>query len=60
MDYKLFWTSEALNNLDEILDYLKNNCTQKEIDNFKSKLTRQINLIATIQRCFQFLFIIQD
>jgi hypothetical protein len=32
MDYKIFWTDEALNNLERILDYLQENWTQKEID----------------------------
>jgi len=52
MDYKIFWTDEAINNLEEILDYLKNNWSQKEIDNFKSKLARQINVIASNPKMF--------
>ena len=52
MDYKIFWTDEALNNLESILDYLKEDWTQKEIDNFKSKLIKQINLIASNPKMF--------
>jgi len=52
MDYKIFWTDEALDNLENILNYLKENWTQKEIDNFKSKLIRQINLIASNPNMF--------
>lgn len=33
-DYKIFWTNEALNNLEDILDYLINRWTQREIVNF--------------------------
>ena len=44
-EYKVFWTDEAINNLESILNYLKNNWTQREIDNFKKKLGNQIKLI---------------
>jgi len=45
MDYKLYWTDESLQNLDEILDYLTYYWTQKEIDHFKQKLGRMLDLI---------------
>jgi len=37
MDYKLIWTFEAINNLEEILDYLITNWSQniKKIKKFK-------------------------
>jgi len=44
-DYKIFWTDEAINNLEDILDYLLKNWTQREIDNFKSRLSKQIRLM---------------
>lgn len=44
-DYKILWTDEAINNLVDILDYLLKNWTQREIDNFKSRLSKQIRLI---------------
>jgi plasmid stabilization system protein ParE len=44
-DYKVFWTNEAINNLEEILDYLNNRWTQREIDNFRKRLSKQISLI---------------
>ena len=44
-NYKIFWTDEALNNLEDILDYLNNRWTQREIVNFKKRLSKQINLI---------------
>jgi len=44
-EYKIFWTDEAINNLEDILDYLLKNWTQREVDNFKSRLSKQIRLI---------------
>lgn len=36
-DCKVFWTDEALRNLESILDYLNNKWTRREIDNFMKK-----------------------
>ena len=44
-DYNIFWTDEAINNLEIILNYLINRWTQREITDFKRKLTRQIHII---------------
>lgn len=44
-NYQLFWTDEAISNLDSILLYLEKNWTQKEILNFKKKLGQQLKLI---------------
>lgn len=44
-DYKIFWTNEAVRNLDEILGYLSNTWTQREVNEFKRKLSKQISLI---------------
>ena len=52
MDYKLVWTYEAINNLDEILDYLITNWTQKEVVQFKYKLSKQIDLILQFPKMF--------
>jgi plasmid stabilization system protein ParE len=51
-DYKVYWTAEAINNLESILDYLNDKWTQCEIDNFKKKLGRQIELIEKNPRLF--------
>lgn len=51
-DYKIFWTDEALENLEEILDYLTNNWTQREVDNFKKILSRQVSLIEKYPKIF--------
>lgn len=50
--YVVFWTDEAIYNLEAIFDYLNLNWTQKEIDNFKRKLGRQIELIEKNPRIF--------
>ncbi len=52
MDYKLFWTKEAIDNLEEILDYLIANWTEKEVYNFKKKLSKQIELIQQFPKMF--------
>ncbi len=44
-DFKIFWTDEAISNLADILDYLKRRWTQREINNFKKILSRQVRLI---------------
>lgn len=45
MDYKVFWSNEALRNLDEILKYLKLEWTEREILQFKTKLADQLEII---------------
>ncbi|MCF6332254.1 MAG: type II toxin-antitoxin system RelE/ParE family toxin [Draconibacterium sp.] len=52
MDYKIIWTNEAINNLEEILNYLIENWTQREISNFKNKLSNQIHLIQQFPQMF--------
>jgi plasmid stabilization system protein ParE len=52
MDYKIFWTEEATRNLEEIIDYLYSRWTQREVDNFKVKLSRQIDLIGKNPKLF--------
>ena len=52
MDYKIFWSDESLENLDNILSYLEEEWTSKEIEKFKSKLGKQIQLIAESPKIF--------
>jgi len=52
MDYKIFWAEEAIQNLEEIIDYLSTRWTQREVENFKTKLSKQINLIKMNPRMF--------
>ncbi len=51
-DFKVFWTDEAIKNLQSIMDYLDSQWTQREIDNFKKKLAKQIELIETNPKLF--------
>ena len=52
MGYKIFWTEEAIRNLENILHYLEQNWTQKEVDRFKKKLSKQIELISSFPKMF--------
>ena len=52
MDYKIIWTKEEINNLEEILNYLNERWSQKEVDNFKRKLSKQIELIGVFPKMF--------
>ena len=51
-DYKLFWSDEAINNLESILDYLKVFWTQREVDRFKKQLRMQLDLITGNPKMF--------
>lgn len=52
MAYELRWSDESVKNLEEVLDDIKNKWTEKEVNNFKMKLTHQLDLI--IQHPFMF------
>ncbi|MBE9511891.1 MAG: type II toxin-antitoxin system RelE/ParE family toxin [Bacteroidetes bacterium] len=51
-NFKIFWTEEAIINLEDILDYLSYKWTKKEIDNFKLRLSKQIALIQKTPKLF--------
>jgi len=51
-EFKVYWTDEAINNLESILDYLKKKWTQREIDQFRRKLGRLIKLIQVNPELF--------
>jgi plasmid stabilization system protein ParE len=44
-EFQILWTDEAISNLDDIIDYLNDKWTEREIIHFKKKLSRQISLI---------------
>ena len=46
MGYKLRWSDESVKNLEDILDFIKFKWTDKEVDNFKNKLSHQLDLIV--------------
>jgi plasmid stabilization system protein ParE len=52
MNYKLYWTDEALKNLEDVIDYLSNRWTGREIKKFKKKLSHQIDVILKFPLIF--------
>jgi plasmid stabilization system protein ParE len=50
--YKLFWSDKALADLQNIINYLVENWSQKEIRNFAQQLDTRLELIATNPRLF--------
>ncbi len=50
--YNLFWTEEALRNLDEILIYLETNWTDRERKAFIIKLSKQVELLHRNPKLF--------
>ena len=46
MAYKLHWSEEAVRNLEETLENLCKNWTNREVDNFKKVLGLQLDLIV--------------
>ncbi len=51
-EFKIFWTDEAINNLEDILDYLRTRWANREIENFKKRLSKQIDLIEQNPKLF--------
>jgi plasmid stabilization system protein ParE len=45
--YRLLWSDEALSNLREIINYLENRWTHKEIGKFANLLEHQLKLIVS-------------
>jgi len=44
--YPIIWSEEAVRNLENILEYLYAKWTQREVDNFKRLLAKQLILIS--------------
>jgi len=44
--YKVVWTNKALANLDNIIQYLTDNWTEKDMAAFFRKLDKRINIIS--------------
>jgi plasmid stabilization system protein ParE len=44
--YKLLWSDRALADLTNIINYLKENWTQKQIQNFATRLDKRLDLIT--------------
>jgi len=46
MNYKILWTDEGIKNLEQILNHIASNWTDKEVNKFKIKLSEQLNIIS--------------
>lgn len=51
-NFEIFWTEESLKNLDDILEYLTFKWTPREVANFKSKLSKQLEIILKFPYLF--------
>ena len=47
--YKLFWSDRALEDLQNIIDYLTETWTQREIQHFARRLDKRLDLFPTTQ-----------
>jgi len=52
MAYKLFWSEEAISNLEGILNYLEKKWSNSEISNFKTFLSKNLELITKFPLIF--------
>jgi plasmid stabilization system protein ParE len=50
--YKIFWSEAALSDLQNIIDYLSENWTSKEIQNFVKRLDKRVDLITLNPKLF--------
>ena len=50
--YKLMWSDRALSDLRNIIDYLTENWTHREIKNFAQRLDKRLNLISVNPNLF--------
>ena len=49
---KIRWTEEATNNLENIIDYLETNWTQKELKKFFQKFEKQLLLLSLFPEAY--------
>jgi plasmid stabilization system protein ParE len=49
---RILWSEEALQNLEDILQYLEEKWTLREVENFKRKLSRQLEIIRRFPQIF--------
>ena len=50
--YKLFWSDKAIDDLQNIIRYLTENWSQKEVQNFARRLDKRLDLISINPRLF--------
>lgn len=51
--YKLFWSDRALEDLQNIIKYLEEEWSQREIRNFAKRLDRRLEVISKVRGCFR-------
>ena len=51
--HKINWSEKAIRDLENIINYLETNWTEKEIQNFNTKLFKAINLISKRPKLFR-------
>lgn len=47
MAYKIIWTKESINNFQEIVEYIQEKFSDKQVDSFKGKFSNLIDLIES-------------
>ncbi|NDK55845.1 type II toxin-antitoxin system RelE/ParE family toxin [Pontibacter fetidus] len=52
MSYPIFWSDEAIRNLETILSYLSTKWTEKEASSFKARLAEQLSIISKFPTVF--------
>ena len=45
-EFQIIWSDEAIANLENILEYLERRWTEREIQKFKSLLSKQLDIIS--------------
>ena len=50
---KIIWTSESIQNLEIIINYLRTKWTEREVNNFLAKLDKAVALISTRPKLFR-------
>ncbi len=53
--YEIVWSDEAVKGLKEIISYLENNFSEKDVHIFASKFDAQINLIQNYPKTFTYI-----
>ena len=51
--YRILWTDRALSELEDTIDYLKRNWTERELEKFSQELDHTIELISKNPELFQ-------
>lgn len=51
-DFEIYWSNESIDNLESIFEYLSTNWSQKEVNNFKRKLAKQLDMIVSNPKLF--------